>query len=375
MTDLVNFLEGKPGASVGKLTIAPGILLSATDKAAVNKWRVDNGLKEIAVPAASTHQTAPVAPAAPLAAKDIKVAGVVFQDDQFMKSMVQGFKDAAKKAGVPDANVIIGNSSNDQAKETELINTYMSQGVNGIAIAPLSPTVSMEALKQANDKGIAVALTNSGGFTDVGFVTGGYMSDNKANGSTVGDAAVKYIADKKLTGTINVGIIDYDDQKPEESSLRYGGFEDSLKKANVTYKVVAHQSAHLQDAALTATADMLTAHPEIQVIFACNEGGTIGAAQAVKQASLTGKVAVFGYDGSDQLTSMIISGDLQAAVAQDPYGQGVAAMTDLVNFLEGKPGASVGKLTIAPGILLSATDKAAVNKWRVDNGLKDLPVK
>ena len=98
-----------------------------------------------------------------------------------MKSMVQGFEDAGKTLGVKQ--VIVGNSSNDQVRETELINTYISQGVNGIAIAPLSPTVSIEALKQANDKGVVVALTNSGGFTDVSFVTGGYMSDNAANGS------------------------------------------------------------------------------------------------------------------------------------------------------------------------------------------------
>lgn len=322
---------------------------------------------------ASGHKTEPVAPATPLAATDIVVAGVVFQDDQFMKSMSQGFQDAGKTLGVKQ--VILGNSSNDQAKETELINTYISQGVNGIAIAPLSPTVSIEALKQANDKGVGIALTNSGGFTDVGFITGGYMSDNRANGKIVGEAAVQYIKDNGLTGTINVGIDDYDHQKPEESSLRYGGFEDALKAAGVDYKIVANVSAELQDTALTKVTDMLTANPQIQIIFACNEGGTIGSAQAVKQAGLTGKVAVFGYDGSDQITQMIIDGDLQAAVAQDPYGQGVAAMTDLINFLMGKPGASVGKLTIAPGILLSATDKAAVNKWRVDNALPELPIK
>lgn len=322
---------------------------------------------------ASGHKTEPVAPATPLAATDIVVAGVVFQDDQFMKSMSQGFQDAGKTLGVKQ--VILGNSSNDQAKETELINTYISQGVNGIAIAPLSPTVSIEALKQANDKGVGIALTNSGGFTDVGFITGGYMSDNRANGKIVGEAAVQYIKDNGLTGTINVGIDDYDHQKPEESSLRYGGFEDALKAAGVDYKIVANVSAELQDTALTKVTDMLTANPQIQIIFACNEGGTIGSAQAVKQAGLTGKVAVFGYDGSDQITQMIIDSDLQAAVAQDPYGQGVAAMTDLINFLMGKPGASVGKLTIAPGILLSATDKAAVNKWRVDNALPELPIK
>jgi simple sugar transport system substrate-binding protein/ribose transport system substrate-binding protein len=376
MTDLVNYLTGKPGNSVGKLTIAPGITLSASDKAAVNAWRKANALKELEIPAAGAA-AAPAAAAGgpvvvkPMDVKDIVVAGVVFQDDQFMKSMVQGFEDAGKKLGVKQ--VIVGNSSNDQAKETELINTYMSQGVNGIAIAPLSPTVSMAALKQANDKGVAVALTNSGGFTDVAFITGGYMSDNTANGKAMGDAAAKYIKDAGLTGTIQVGIVDYDHQKPEESKLRYGGFEEGLKAAGVDYKVVAHQSAEKQDTALSATSDMITANPDIQVIFACNEGGSIGAAMAVKQAGK--KIAVFGFDGSDQISSMIINGEMQAAIAQDPYGQGVAAMTDLVNYLTGKPGNSVGKLTIAPGITLSASDKAAVNTWRVANGLKELPVK
>ena len=58
---------------------------------------------------------------------------------------------------------------------------------------------------------------------------------------------------------------------------------------------------------------------------------------------------MFGYDGSDQITSMIIDGDLQAAVAQDPYGQGVAAMTDLVNYLMGKPGAMRWQTDHRPG--------------------------
>ncbi len=322
---------------------------------------------------AAQHKTAPVPPKAPMAAKSVKVAAIVFQDDQFMKTMVKGFTDAAKKAGVPAANILVGNSSNDQARETELINTMVSRGVNGIAITPLSPTVSMEALKQANDKGVAVAITNSGGFTDVGFVTAGYMSENSANGAAMGKAAAAYIKAHKLATPIKLGIINYDAQKPEESSLRWQGFEKALKAEGVEFERVAAQSAILQDVALTAATDMLTAHPEIQVMFASNEGGTIGTVQAVKQSGK--KVAVFGYDGSDQLTSMIINGDLQAVVAQDPYAQGYMAMTDLLGWLGGKPGASVGKLTIAPGVVLSATDKAAVNKWRTDNGLKALPVK
>jgi sugar transport system substrate-binding protein len=98
-----------------------------------------------------------------------------------------------------------------------------------------------------------------------------------------------------------------------------------LDEAGVEYTKVAAVSSHLQDDALTKVTDMLTAHPEINVIWACNDGGTIGAAMAVKQAGLEGKVFVFGYDGGDQQTSMILSGDniLIGVVAQDPYAQGL----------------------------------------------------
>jgi sugar transport system substrate-binding protein len=116
---------------------------------------------------------------------------------------------------------------------------------------------------------------------------------------------------------------------------------------------------------------MLTAHPEVNVIFACNEGGTIGAAMAVKQAGKAGKVFVFGYDASDQLTSMILSEDniLIGSIAQDPYTQGYKAVEALVLALQGKANPDAGKMTIVPGTYLGATDKDAVKAWRKANGL------
>ncbi len=111
---------------------------------------------------------------------------------------------------------------------------------------------------------------------------------------------------------------------------------------------------------------MLTANPEINVIFACNDGSTIGAAMAVKQAGLAGKVFVFGYDGGDQQTSMMLSGDniLIGVVAQDPYAQGYKAVESLALTLQGKANPDAGKITVVPGMYLSSTDPAGVNAWR-----------
>ncbi|HEY3311976.1 MAG TPA: substrate-binding domain-containing protein, partial [Anaerolineales bacterium] len=131
-------------------------------------------------------------------------------------------------------------------------------------------------------------------------------------------------------------------------------------------------SSHIQDDAVTKVSDMLTAHPEINVIFACNDGSTIGAAMAVKQAGLQGKVFVFGYDGGDQQTSMMLSGDniLLGVVAQDPYAQGFKAVESLALTLQGKPNPDAGKIVVVPGMYLGISDLDAVKKWRTDNGLK-----
>jgi simple sugar transport system substrate-binding protein/ribose transport system substrate-binding protein len=322
-------------------------------------------LTACAQPTAAPEAAEPAAPAS--GEQELTIAGVVFQDDQFMNSMVQGFNDAGAKYGV---KVVTANTNNDQAKEAELIQTYIAQGVNGIAIAPLSKDASIASLKEASDKGIKVAITNMS-ISDPSFLAGGFTSDDRSNGKIVGEHAAKFIQET-LGGTAQVAIVDFDHQLPDQSKARYGGFEEGLKEAGVEYTVVAHQSANLQEDALAKTTDMLTAHPEIQVIFASNEGGTIGAAMAVKQAGLAGKVFVFGYDGSDQLTSMILSGDniLLGTVAQDPYSQGYQAMEALVKALKGETAAEMGMMNIVPGTYLGVEDLEAVKKWRTANGLK-----
>ena len=79
---------------------------------------------------------------------------------------------------------------------------------------------------------------------------------------------------------------------------------------------------------MAVASDILTANPDIELIYAANEGGTIGAAQAVKKAGLEGKVFVFGIDGTEQLANMLLDPDnvLQAVTAQQPFEVGRLAL-------------------------------------------------
>jgi simple sugar transport system substrate-binding protein/ribose transport system substrate-binding protein len=352
---LIKAIKGETVADMGKIQIVPGEYLGRSDMAAVNTWRESNGLKAMEIKEVA-------------APKEITIAGIVFQDDQFMNSMVKGYEDAAAKYG---AKILTANTNNDIAKETELLQTYMAQGVSGIAIAPLSPDASIPNLKEADSKGIKVAITNMS-ITDSAFLVGGFTSDDKSNGNVVGENAAIFIKAQNLTQPVKVAIVDFDHQLPAQSKARYGGFEEGLKAGGVEYEVVAHQSAELQDTALTATSDILTANPDVQVIFASNEGGTIGATMAVQQAGLAGKVFVFGYDGSDQTTSMVLdeANILQGVVTQDPYHMGYNAVEVLIKVINGEDVAGMGEIQIVPGEYLGRSDADAVKAWREANGLK-----
>ncbi|MBP1964944.1 substrate-binding domain-containing protein [Paenibacillus aceris] len=318
-----------------------------------------------AKPAAdSVKPTASAQAKAPEKKTDLVVAGVVFQEDQFMKLLSLGYQDAAKAAGV---KVLTGNTANDQGKEAELVNTYISQKVNGIAISPLNQDSSFAILKKADEAGVKIALTNTA-LTNASFAVGGYTSDNKNIGEITGKAAAQYIKEK-LDGKAKIAVLQFKSQLPQQSADRVNGFLDEVKKVNPNVEVVADQDAWIQDKAVSVTGDILTAHPDINIIWSANEGGTIGATMAVKNAGKAGKVAVFGTDASDQLISMLKDKDniLQAITGQNPYDIGYKAMDLLIKGLKGEDiSANKGKTNIIDGILLSRTNPDGIAKFEAD---------
>ena len=62
------------------------------------------------------------------------IAGIVFQEDQFFKLLSAGYQAAADEYGY---EIQMTNTNNDQTRETDALNTYLAQGVAGVAIGLL----------------------------------------------------------------------------------------------------------------------------------------------------------------------------------------------------------------------------------------------
>ena len=286
----------------------------------------------------------------------IKIAGIVFQEDQFFRLVQFGMQDAAREG---DAELLQGNSANKPDKESQLVNTYLARKVDALIISPLSMKASVAALKKAHDRGVLVVTYNS---TIEGDIPTAYIESDQADlGARTGRAAIRYIQEK-LAGKAKVAILAFKSQVPEQSMARSEGFKNEVTQLPGV-EIVAEQDAWLAEMAVRKAGDILTAHPDVNIIWAANEGGTVGSVMAVKNSGKAGKVAVFGTDTSEQLISFILSENniLQAVTGQRPFEIGSLAVESALKILKGE---TVDRKVSIPGVLLSREDPEAVRAFR-----------
>ena len=291
----------------------------------------------------------------PAAPGQRKIAGIVFQEDQFFRLVLFGMRDAAARNGV---DLLEANSAGKPDKEIQLINTYVASGVNAIVVSPLSAKASVIALERARAKGITIVTYN----TNVeGDIAATYLeSDQTGLGRATGVAAREYI-EKHLEGKANVALLAFQSQAPEQSTMRVTGFREEITKLPGV-KIVAEQDAWLAEQAVRKAGDILTAHPDLDILWGANEGATVGAVMAVKNAGKAGHVAVFGTDTGEQIAGFLLSedGKLQAVTGQQPFEIGSRAVESALSVLRGE---KVEPKQSLPGVLLSRTDPEGVRKF------------
>ena len=143
---------------------------------------------------------------------------------------------------------------------------------------------------------------------------------------------------------------------------RVAGFKEEVTRLPGV-SIVAEQDAWLAEQAVKKVGDILTANPDVTILWAANEGGTVGAVMAVKNSGKAGSVAVFGTDTGEQLADFLLSDDgiLQAITGQRPFEIGSLAVESAVRAVKGEAPASHVSL---PGLLLSRNNRAEVQAFK-----------
>jgi ABC-type sugar transport system substrate-binding protein len=288
------------------------------------------------------------------ASAKLKIGAILMQQDQFFRLNEHGMRAAAEEHQV---DLRVQNATGALDKEIALIDTFIAQKINAVIVSPLSTQASIPGLKRANDAGIKIITYNNS--IDADFPACNIASDQVALGASTGEAARRYI-EQKLGGKAKVALLGFASQLPEQGGARLRGFKDEIQKLPGV-QIVAEQDAWTAPKAATTVAEILTKHPD--VIWAANEGGTVGAVTAVKNAGKAGEVVVFGTDISKQLTDFLLAEDkvLQAVTAQKPFDMGRTAVQTAVEVVGG---AKVEKNKVLPGVLFTRDRPEEIEAYR-----------
>src|SRR5262245_21901729 len=188
------------------------------------------------------------------------IAGIVFQQDQYFRTIQLGMEDGAKSGS---AELLSGNSDGKLEKETQLIDTCIARGVNAIVVAPLSKDGSVAAIKKARDAGITVVTYGTSVNSDLPQAT--VMSSDRDLGTSTGKAAKEFLAKLGNGGKVKIATLAFKSQLPEQSDARVNGFLDEVKDQ---VEVVAQQDAWLAEKAIAVDSDILTANPDASRLMA-----------------------------------------------------------------------------------------------------------
>src|SRR5919197_2048903 len=212
----------------------------------------------------------------------------------------------------------------DVSGQVDLLQNFLTSGVNGLVYAATDAKTLYNVTKQAMQKGTPVMNIDSGTNPQPTSVPV-FATDNVAAARKVPDL----IASKLGKKGGKVAFIPFQ-AGTVTNDQRTQGFKAGLKK-HTELKMVATQSSQSDvNTALRVTTDILTAHRDLNAIFAANEPGVIGAAQAVRQAGKAGKIVIIGWDAAPDAVKGVKKGEISALVVQNPFRMGYDAVNAMV---------------------------------------------
>jgi ribose transport system substrate-binding protein len=284
-------------------------------------------------------------------AADAQTVALVTINQQalFFNQINDGAKQAADKAG---AKLVIFNANNVATAQNSAIEDYVAQKVDGIVLVAIDVNGVKPAVTAAKNAGIPVVAIDAripdgdnAAFIGV---------DNKGAGEQIG----KYFADyakTKMSGSAKVGIVGALNSFIQNQRL--DGFKAAAQGAGVKFLDTV-DGQNIQDVALTAAENLMTANPDMNALYATGEPALVGAISAVTSQQGTGKVKVFGWDLTAQAIKGIDEGWIVAVVQQDPFQEGVAGVETVLKIKKGE------KVNASIDIPITIVTKDNVDKFR-----------
>lgn len=262
-------------------------------------------------------------------------------DDNFMTVYRNKLKEILEGKGY---EVSIQDGNNDQAKQTEQINTFITQGVDALIINPVQTTAAASIIQLVKDANIPTVIINREptgedmalwdkvayvgcDAAQSGTFQGELILETANKGDINGDGKISYIMiqgdpeniDAKLRTEYSVKALTDAGMQVEELDLQRGDWDQAKGQE------------------ICAT-DLSKFGDQVEVVFSNNDAMALGAIEAIKAANrVVGEnIYIVGVDALADALAKVQSGDMTGTVLNDADSQAVKAVEVMEELLGGK---------------------------------------
>ena len=226
---------------------------------------------------------------------------------------------------------LIKDSDHSIDLELKNIQRLINLKVDGILLVPSSSDGLESALTKCKEAGIPIInldtkLTDES-LANVGLDIPFYGTNNYEGAKLAGE----YVAKNFEKGTKTAILKGIEGQT--NAADRYNGF---IEGAGDTVTVVAEQTANWEvDQGYTAAQNIISANPDVELFFCCNDNMGIGALRAIKEANMQEQIQIIGFDAVSEALNLVENGEFLATVAQYPAEMGKLGVDNMLKIFDG----------------------------------------
>lgn len=283
----------------------------------------------------------------------------------YFNAMEKGGLQAEKDLGVKF--IYTGPTTADSAKQIEMIDNLITQGVDAIAVAPNDPVAITPIIKKAKERGIVVLTSDTDGALDVRqvFVN---QAKEEAIANTVIDELAKQMSEEGQLAVVSCG--------PTAWNLNTWILHQNARLAQypkMELLTVRYAGEDVQNGIRVAL-DVISAFPELKGLIGECSTSAPAVAEAIKQAGKIGQIKGIGISVPSMMRPYVKEEVIESFVLWDPVKLGYLTVWAAKELLEGKEFAewadvpNVGKVEYVAGKKMLVLGPPTVfTKENVDN--------
>lgn len=274
----------------------------------------------------------------------------------YFAAQVAAAEDQAKKAG---CTVYTSDGQNDMGKQISDVEDMIARGINLLILNPRDPEGLVATADSATAQGVKVVVMDSSINTRAKVVTQ-VRSSNDQNGFLVGQWLAKAMQGKPMKIILLSGDKGNEVGRDRRLGVFRGLIEGQLNnEGKAGFEVVGQGwGGWSHEGGLAAMEDLLTAHPDANVVLGENDSMVLGALKALEAAGKTDMLALAAADGQKEALALIKEGKYGATGLNDPDLVARTAVDVGLKALDGSLPADFPKLDL--------TTPAVITKENVD---------